>query len=135
MAEKLVWKDEYSVGVELIDAQHKMFVGIVNELYEAIVTKKEKEVLDNIFKQLVAYTQFHFQTEERYFDEFQYEGADAHKAAHKDLINQVAELQQSKKDIMDDPFKLMDFLEDWLIDHIMGMDKLFGPCFNQHGLK
>jgi hemerythrin-like metal-binding protein len=132
---KLEWKDEYSVGVELIDAQHKMFVGIVNELYEAIVTKKEKEALDNIFKQLVAYTQFHFQTEERYFDEFQYEGAAEHKIAHKALIDQIADLQQQKTDIMDDPFKLMDFLEDWLIDHIMGMDKLFGPCFNEHGLK
>ncbi len=132
---KLEWKDEYSVGVELIDAQHKMFVGIVNELYEAIVTKKDKEALDNIFKQLVAYTQFHFQTEERYFDEFQYEGAEEHKTAHKALIDQIAELQQQKTDIMDDPFKLMDFLEDWLIDHIMGMDKLFGPCFNEHGLK
>jgi hemerythrin-like metal-binding protein len=132
---KLEWKDEYSVGVELIDAQHKMFVGIVNELYEAIVTKRDKEALDNIFKQLVSYTQFHFQTEERYFDEFQYEGAVEHKAIHKALIDQVAELQNSKTDIMDDPFKLMDFLEDWLIDHIIGMDKLFGPCFNEHGLK
>ena len=135
MAIKLEWKDEYSVGVELIDAQHKMFVGIINELYEAIVAKKDKEALDNIFKQLVAYTQFHFQTEERYFDEFKYEGAEEHKTAHKALIDQVAELQQQKTDIMDDPFKLMDFLEDWLIDHIMGMDKLFGPCFNEHGLK
>lgn len=135
MAEKLEWKDEYSVGVALIDAQHQMFVGIINELYDAITTKKEKEVLDNIFKQLVSYTQFHFQTEERYFDEFGYEGAAEHKAAHKALIDQVAELQNSKTDIMDDPFKLMDFLEDWLIDHIIGMDKLFGPCFNEHGLK
>jgi hemerythrin-like metal-binding protein len=131
----LEWKEEYSVGVELIDIQHQMFIGIINELYSAIMEKKEKDILDNVFKQLVAYTQFHFQTEERYFDEFDYEGAVEHKAAHKALIDQVADLQKQEKDIMENPFELMDFLEDWLIGHIMGMDKLYTKCFNEHGLK
>ncbi len=135
MAGGLVWKDEYSVGVAMIDAQHQMFIGIINELYAAIMSKKEKDVLDDIFNQLVAYTQFHFQTEERYFDEFGYEGAAEHKAAHKRLCDQIADLQKQESDIMQDPFKLLDFLEDWLIDHIIGMDKLYGPCFNEHGLK
>lgn len=132
---KLVWKDEYSVGVEMIDEQHKVFVGIMNELYTAILEKKEKRVLDDVFKQLVAYTQFHFQTEERYFDEFNYEGSAEHKAAHQKLREQIAELETRKDGIMENPFELMDFLEDWLVDHIMGMDKKYGPCFKEHGLK
>ena len=135
MATSLVWKDEYSVGVELIDAQHKMFIGIINELYTAIIDKKEDSILDDIFKQLVSYTQFHFQTEERYFDEFNYEDAEAHKAAHQKLCDQIVELQKQEIDIMKDPFKLLDFLEDWLIDHIMGMDMKYTACFNAHGLK
>lgn len=135
MAGGLVWKDEYSVGVAMIDAQHQMFIGIINELYSAIMAKKEDDILDDIFNQLVAYTQFHFQTEERYFDEFDYEGAAEHKRAHQDLRDQIADLQKQESDIMKDPFKLLDFLEDWLIDHIIGMDKLYGPCFNEHGLK
>ncbi len=135
MATSLVWKDEYSVGVELIDAQHKMFIGIINELYTAIIDKKEDSILDDIFKQLVSYTQFHFQTEERYFDEFNYEDAEAHKAAHQKLCDQIVELQKQESDIMKDPFKLLDFLEDWLIDHIMGMDMKYTACFNAHGLK
>lgn len=135
MSISFTWKDEYSVGVEMIDEQHKMFVGIINELYTAIQEKKGDIVLKDIFNQLVAYTQFHFQTEERYFDEFDYEGAAEHKAAHQALIKQVTDLQKKEAEIMENPFKLMDFLEDWLIEHIMGMDKLYGPCFNQHGLK
>lgn len=129
------WKEEYSVGVEMIDEQHKVFIGIINELYTAIMEKKEKIILDDVFKQLVAYTQFHFQTEERYFDEFQYEGSEEHKAAHKKLCDQIAELETKREGIMENPFELMDFLEDWLVDHIMGMDKKYGPCFNEHGLK
>ncbi len=133
--QKLEWKDEYSVGVALIDEQHKMFVGIMNELYSAIVEKKEKTVIDDVFKQLVAYTQFHFQTEERYFDEFKYEGAQEHKEAHAKLRHQIAELEERKDGIFEDPFLLMDFLEDWLVNHIMGMDKQYGPCFREHGLE
>lgn len=129
------WKDEYSVGVQLIDEQHKMFVGIINEMYAAIQEKKGNIVLKDIFNQLVAYTQFHFQTEERYFDEFNYDGSVEHKAAHQALIKQVTDLQGKEAEIMEDPFKLFDFLEDWLVEHIMGMDKRYGPCFNQHGLK
>lgn len=131
----LEWKSEYSVGVEMIDEQHKMFISIMNDLYVAITEKKEKNILDDVFKQLVAYTQFHFQTEERYFDEFDYEGATEHKAAHKRLCDQIVVLQNKGDALMENPFELMDFLEDWLIEHIIGMDKLYGPCFNQHGLK
>lgn len=132
---KLEWKNEYSVGVEMIDEQHKVFVSIMNELYTAIIEKKEKRVLDDVFKQLTAYTQFHFQTEERYFDEFNYEGSAEHKVAHQKLREQIAELEMRKDGIMENPFELMDFLEDWLVDHIMGMDKKYSTCFKEHGLK
>lgn len=135
MSSSFAWKPEYSVGVQLIDEQHKMFVSITNELYVAIQGKKGDVVVKDILNQLIAYTQFHFQTEERYFDEFDYEGSAEHKAAHQALIKQVTDLQRRETEITEDPFKLMDFLEDWLIEHIMGMDKLYGPCFNQHGLK
>jgi hemerythrin len=129
------WEEKYSVGIELIDNQHKVFIGILNDLYSAIINKKELSVLDDIFSQLVAYTHFHFQTEERYFDEFDYEGAEAHKIAHRALSDQVVAMQQKYDDVMKNPFELMDFLEDWLIEHIMGMDKLYSQCFKEHGLK
>lgn len=133
--ERLQWKDEFAIGVELIDTQHKVLVGIINELYEAIIAKKEGDFLDGIFKRLVEYAQLHFETEERYFDQFSYADAETHKKAHKDLHDQLVELQDKKDDLVDNPFQLMDFLEDWLIDHDVYTDKLFGPCFNENGLK
>lgn len=131
----LAWEEKYSVGVALIDDQHKVFIGIINELYTAIVEKETQVSLDALFGRLIEYTQFHFATEEKYFDEFHYAGAEEHRAAHKAMCDQVVAFQNKKGDILANPFELMDFLEDWLINHIMGMDKLFGPCFNEHGLK
>ena len=130
------WKEEYSVGVELIDTQHKMFVGILNDLYAAIMAQKEDLILDDIFDQLVKYTEFHFQTEERYFDEFHYEGAEEHKAEHARLCAEIAALREKKEgSLKSNPFELLDFLEAWLIEHIMDMDKKYTTCFHEHGLK
>ncbi len=130
------WKEEYSVGVELIDTQHKMFVGILNDLYAAIMAQKEDLILDDIFDQLVKYTEFHFQTEERYFDEFHYEGSEEHKAEHARLCADIAVLREKKEgSLKSNPFELLDFLEAWLIEHIMDMDKKYTTCFHEHGLK
>lgn len=130
------WKEEYSVGVELIDEQHKVFIGILNDLYTSIISKKEDVVLDDIFIQLVKYTEFHFQTEERYFDEFHYEGAEEHKAEHARLCAQIAVLREKQEgSLKGNPFELLDFLEAWLIDHLMGMDMKYTDCFHAHGLK
>lgn len=130
------WKKEYSVGVEMFDEQHKVFFRIVNDLYEAITTGKEKDILDEIFRQLIHYTEFHFESEEHYFDEFHYEDTVEHKKAHVELCRQIAELKEKKeRQDLDNPYELLDFLENWLVDHIMGMDKKYGPCFKEHGLK
>ncbi len=132
----LKWKEEYSVGVDMFDEQHKVFFRIVSDLHEAITRGKEQTVLDDIFRQLVKYTEFHFESEERYFDEFHYEDAVEHKEAHAHLCKQIADLKEKKEQQkLDDPYELLDFLEDWLIEHIMGMDKKYGPCFKEHGLK
>ena len=130
------WKEEYSVGVELIDTQHKMFVGILNDLYAAIMAQKEDLILDDIFDQLVKYTEFHFQTEERYFDEFHYEGSEEHKAEGARLGADIAGLREKKEGRRKrSPFERRDFLEAWLIEHIMDMDKKYTTCFHEHGLK
>jgi hemerythrin-like metal-binding protein len=129
------WKDEYSVGVEIIDAQHKVFVGIINELHMAITEKKDPAVFEEIFKRITEYMDDHFQTEERYFDEFQYEGATEHTAVHRMLRARLVELNEwRKQNPKKPPFELLDFLEDWLVEHIL-MDKKYGQCFRSHGLQ
>ena len=32
-------------------------------------------------------------------------------------------------------FELVDFLEDWLINHLMIVDRKYIKCFHEHGLK
>jgi len=128
------WKEEYSVNVKIIDEQHKHFVGILNKLYEAVQGGKE-EKLPEIIDELVSYAKVHFATEEKYFDEFDFEGSAEHKEEHKKLTARVGEfLARKNEDPLKVSYELLDFLEDWLVHHLAELDKKYTSCFNEHGL-
>jgi hemerythrin-like metal-binding protein len=133
---KLEWEDAYSVGVLEIDQQHKQMFAIINELIDAIGTDVKKERLVEIINSLVEYKKNHFATEEKYFKEFNFEGAAEHISAHKKFEEDLLKIQEEcKDDVVMLAFELIDFIEDWLISHLMTMDQKYKKCFNEHGLK
>lgn len=133
---KLVWKPQYSVKVEQIDSQHKKMFETINLLIDAVSGPIAKEQIDSIIKSLVEYKQYHFATEEKYFEEFHYEGTEDHKAKHREFSDRLEQItKESNGDSMIFAFKLVDFLEDWLIDHLMDTDQKYVACFQEHGLK
>ncbi len=129
------WEDKMSVKVKEIDEQHKKLVNMINELHEAMLERKSKEALGKIIDGLIEYTDIHFKTEEKYFDKFGYPEADAHKKEHQDFVKKVVDFKKGY-----DEGKLllsldvMNFLKDWLVNHIMGSDQKYSDFFNQHGL-
>lgn len=130
------WENSYSVGISLIDEQHKKFFLILDELSSSIYSLKGTSVLDRIFTELYDYTKYHFDTEERYFAEFSYEGAVPHIAEHKNFIKRLTEIQtKMSEDKMKTALDLIDFMENWMVHHIDIMDKGYVECFREHGLK
>jgi len=134
--QKLLWEDKYSVGVEEIDNQHKFMFGVINELLDAIHTNSPEEHLGHIIESLVKYKQFHFATEEKYFAEFHYEGTEDHIKRHHEFNSKLEALKAEYPTYsIEFAFKLVDFLEDWLINHLMTVDQQYKECFKSHGLK
>jgi hemerythrin len=131
------WTEELSVGIEEIDVQHKILVGLVNRLYdETIVHKAELSVLDGILNELVEYTIIHFAVEESLFRIFDYPATEIHTKHHNELKEQVLDLQQKvKSGEVTVNTKLLLFLKNWLQHHILEEDKLYGPFLIQHGVK
>jgi len=82
------WSDKFSVGVKQIDKQHKHFIGIMDELFEAMQSDN-KNAVPKIIIELTSYANMHFATEETYFDKFNYAESEAHKAEHTKIKNQV----------------------------------------------
>jgi len=136
MNKKLDWEEKYSVGVKIIDDQHKKMFDTINHLIDVLAGVPTKESVDGIVNELVLYKQYHFQTEEKYFDEFGYDGAEEHKAKHREFNTRLSSLvTESNGDSISMAFALVDFLEDWLLNHLMVIDQKYVPCFREHGLK
>lgn len=131
----LNWSDNYSVRVREIDTQHKKLIDLINTLHDGMKSGKGKEVLGGILNELVAYTVYHFGFEEKLFDKYGYPETIIHKRNHADLIAQVKKFVDSYNSgdgVL--TIELMNFLRDWLTQHIAGSDKKYSDFFNGKGV-
>jgi hemerythrin len=129
------WSKSLSVNVREIDRQHRKVVGLFNELNDSMRQSKGKDALGKNFNDLIGYLRAHFKTEERYFDQFDFSETFQHKLMHLDFIEKVSGFKNNfEKGRTKFPMKEMDFLSDWLQDHIQLADKKYGPLFNHKGL-
>lgn len=129
------WKDEYSVRIREIDDQHKKLVAMINELHQALATGKGRDVLGNILQQLIDYTRYHFSSEERLMEKYDYPGYVEHKEIHARLTDKVLELQKEfESSDVKRSIEVARFLQDWLNKHILQTDKAFGPFLTKKGV-
>lgn len=130
------WSASYSVGVKEIDAQHQIWIGLINKLHDAMSKGEGKQVLSDILKEVVAYTKTHLSYEESLFEKYGYPDRNAHKAVHQNFTNQVLDFQKKfdeKNSLL--TIDVMNFLKTWLIDHITNTDKKYSEFFNSKGVK
>ena len=130
------WSDEYSVDIQEIDEQHKCIVAYINELYDALAHKGNRELVADVIHKLVEYTKIHFAVEETLMRIFHYEGYDDHKAIHDKIVQQVL-VYQGKFLAGDDKvgMELLMFLKGWLFEHINKVDKQYTKTFHDAGVK
>ncbi|MEK7192699.1 MAG: bacteriohemerythrin [Patescibacteria group bacterium] len=133
----IIWKPELSVHVQLIDEQHQFFVDLMNETYDAFYKLELHDRLPHLVDQIAAYGLMHFQTEEHFFDEFNYEFANEHKEEHRKLLAQVVSFKERLAKEGDNKIviELISFLEGWLVNHLAIHDAKYVECFTSHGLK
>jgi hemerythrin len=132
----MTWTKEMSVGVASLDDDHKKLIGIINELHDGIVAGHKKEILAAVLDQLVDYTKFHFTKEEELFLKTKYLGASTHMMEHASFVSRITNLQERLKSapvaMLD--LELMSYLRNWLLTHIQGSDKKYGPRLNASGI-
>ncbi len=118
------WSAALAVGHDEIDAQHQQLVEIINRLHEAMMERRGREVLAQVFEDLEKYTRFHFATEERLMDRHHYAASADHKKAHADLIDKLLALYSDfERGKLTISMETMNFLKSWLTDHIGRKDK------------
>ena len=130
------WEESMSVNVDEIDNQHQQLIDLINDLNDAMRERTAKEALGGIIENLTDYTVRHFSTEEKYFDKFGYPETAAHKKEHNGFIEKVAVFKEDfDRGKLMLSIEVIGFLKDWLVTHIKGADKKYGPFLNEKGLK
>ena len=130
------WTPALSVGVDLIDAQHQKLLAIANELHDAMLEHRAKQVLGQTLADLIDYTHTHFATEERFFAEFDYPDKEAHMAEHRTLSSKVVELKaEFDSGNTAVTLEVMRFLKQWITEHLAGEDLKFAPFLREHGVR
>ena len=128
------WSKEFSVGVEEIDGDHRRLLELLNQLHDAAKTEDGREVLGRVLDGLMLYVGYHFAHEEALFLRTNYPGYERHRRQHQALTITVKEIrddfQMGRSDAL--PRQVLEFLKNWLYEHIMGSDRAFGVYFNAH---
>ena len=126
MESRLVWNDRYSVGVNIIDKEHKKLFRILNKLFEfGELETKRPWVCQETVKYFKDHAVRHFKDEEDYMERIHYEGLPAQRRAHGSFIERIEGIDLNTVD--GDPKlylqSLIEFLLGWLINHILYTDK------------
>ena len=130
------WNDSFSVNVAEIDRQHQKLVSMINELNDAMRQGKGNDVLGKIINGLISYAAIHFKTEEKYFDQFRYPETDIHKKEHSAFVERVSDFKNKfEKSSLGLSIEVMNFLSDWLKNHIKASDMRYSKFFNEKGLR
>ncbi|MFW5836919.1 MAG: bacteriohemerythrin [Desulfovibrionaceae bacterium] len=136
----VAWKDEYRIGVEEIDRQHRKFFAILAELGASLEAASAYSLLgDKAMRKVMAlllrfrqYALLHFYTEERLMLQWRYEGFLKHKAEHNRFLRAVLDMEeQALAGEISVLHKLKKFAGKWYLDHILRMDASLAPYAQQ----
>lgn len=120
------WFDKLSTHINEVDLQHQKLISLLNELYDSLRKGAAKSAVDQVLDELVRYAIYHFNTEEALMTKYAYPGYEFHKKEHESFkasIQEFLEKEAKRKVISID---LLLFLKDWLIKHIIVVDKKMG---------
>ena len=125
----LVWNETLDTGISLVDNQHQILVNILNTVGASASSSVPLNNLWRIVGDLASYGIYHFQTEEDIMKKSGYntnepEEYEAHLAQHRSFVAKIGEFQK-RQDSIDETF-LVEFLQDWLVNHILTVDKKLG---------
>ena len=135
----LVWREQLSVGNDVIDSDHKYLIELINRIEASLVSKDRKELMSGL-DSLLKYAQTHFVREIRIARAVGYSQVLQLDQSHASLLSH---LEQTKTEIGNagqelSPTAIEHFtqlLRSWLIDHVIKEDLLMRPTLQKHSPK
>ncbi|MBF0390259.1 MAG: bacteriohemerythrin [Desulfamplus sp.] len=121
------WSDQIAIGHPALDQDHRILLELVNQIANPENTK-DRAAIKFVIDEVVNYTYFHFNREEQFMAAAGYPDLDRHSKIHASMVAEVKLLQQRFDEQGENiGSELSQFLNEWLINHIMKIDKQYGP--------
>ena len=132
-----VWDEKLSVGVHVLDEDHKVLINLINELHEGITEGHGTERLGTVLDKLIDYVKEHLTREEELMDKASYPYYDDHLATHAVFAERFTELQKryNKGQFEALSTEALEFLKEWLNSHILVTDKKYQKYLNASGIR
>ena len=138
-ADPFAFTDEFRTQIPLVDKEHETLFNLVRQTYELVHDEFRVDKFDDIIEvieELRDYTIKHFADEEQYMKSINYDGLAEQVAAHTAFVEKLNnidfdEIDRNQEDALD---KLIKFLLNWLVQHILKVDKKM-PYVEEAALK
>jgi hemerythrin-like metal-binding protein len=122
------WNENYSVRNSKVDSQHKKLFQILDSLFDAVDSSGKKHTVGILLQKMVDYSEYHFATEENLMEECQYPDLSYHVELHEGFRVKTHELySRLMQDAPDVGHETVNFLYEWLNNHILGADQQYAP--------
>ncbi len=121
------WSEDLSVGVYILDADHKLLIRLINQFNEAVASGQDHAKVAKILAGLYEYTDFHFIREETLMSACGFPAVEAHRQVHVKLCKRMKEIRDTyaKSPTAELAGETRTFLNEWLTKHIMGHDQKY----------
>lgn len=124
-----IFDNTFKTGIDFIDEEHKTLFDIIGKVHTTIETQLVHDKFDailNILDELKEYTRVHFADEENYMRKIGYSGLAQQEILHQNFIDKLNELDLNDVDDNQEAYlyDFLDFLQNWLVNHILKIDKL-----------
>ncbi len=126
------WDESMSVGIEVIDKQHRFLVDTLQEANEKLMNDESGAMLQDIAVNLLRYAIMHFEAEEGLMQRYGYQDAypeesREHIAQHRDFSRKVVAIRdQLREGQKVSRIDVLNFLNSWLYNHLLGIDQQYG---------
>jgi len=120
---KIEWKDNYAVGNDVIDREHKELIEQINQLYELLARSTDTHRVEVMLGDIQADISAHFAFEELMMSEADFAEYEEHKKDHETLLDQINDMVFSFSEDPETGRQLLkDKLSNWFARHFVTFD-------------
>ncbi len=130
------WSESMSVGVSLLDADHRILAGHISRLQQELRDGADPKALEQLFDGLIAFIEFHFFREAKVMEICGFPDARAYQEERADFIRYIYEWHDRHLRGSDSPItiELLHYLKSWFNHHVLIWDMAYKPYAENNAL-